>query len=175
VIALTPDGGRVGGAAPVNVLIDLKTGKETQFEGLNEGPFGSGDVNGLAVDSTAGIACTTTELNAQVEFYNLATQTGMAVQLPNTGASSQLNSGLTVANDPVNGLFLVAQPISSVASGSTIYVYDEAGSVVESLNGFNFTNANYGVFGYPGIAVNPTTRTGWINGANGNQLQQFFY
>ncbi|HYL26366.1 MAG TPA: hypothetical protein VEW74_00960, partial [Candidatus Nitrosotalea sp.] len=42
VIALSPDGGRVGGEAPINVLVDLATGKQTQFTGLNEGPFGSG-------------------------------------------------------------------------------------------------------------------------------------
>ncbi|MBV9027740.1 MAG: hypothetical protein JO311_03935, partial [Candidatus Eremiobacteraeota bacterium] len=90
VVALSPDGGAVGGAAPVNVLIDLKTGKQTQFTGLNNGYYGSGYVNGLAVDSASGIAATTTELNAQVEFYDLAKQTGTFAQLPCTGSSSQI-------------------------------------------------------------------------------------
>ncbi|HXB84320.1 MAG TPA: hypothetical protein VNU22_13300, partial [Candidatus Acidoferrum sp.] len=110
VIATSPDGGRVQGAAPINVLVNLKTGKQTQFTGLNNGEFGAGFVNGLAVDSTTGVAATTTELNAQVEFYDLAKQTGTAAQLPCTGDTSQSNSGAGIANDPVNGLFLVTDP-----------------------------------------------------------------
>jgi hypothetical protein len=110
VIATSPDGGRVQGAAPLNVLVNLETGKQTQFTGLNNGEFGAGFVNGLAVDSSTGIASTTTELNAQVEFYDLAQQTGVAAQLPCTGDTSQGNSGAGIANDPVNGLFLVTDP-----------------------------------------------------------------
>jgi len=109
VIASSPDGGRVGGEAPVNLLVDMKSGKQIQFNGLNNGPFGSGFVNGLAVDSATGIAATATELNAQVEFYNLAKKTGTAVQLPCTGDASQSLSGSGIANDSTNGLFLVTE------------------------------------------------------------------
>jgi hypothetical protein len=101
VIATSPDGGRVQGAAPINVLVNLKTRKQTQFTGLNNGEFGAGFVNGLAVDSSTGIAATTTELNAQVEFYDLAQQTGVAAQLPCTGETSQGNSGAGIAKPTI--------------------------------------------------------------------------
>ncbi len=170
VIATSPDGGRVGGEAPINVLVNLKTGKQTQFTGLNEGPFGSGFVNGLAVDSRTGIAATTTELNAQVEFYNLAQQTGTAVQLPCTGNASQGNSGAGIASDPVNGLFLVTDSFYCNGSqGSAIVVYDESGNVVETITGFKFAIAE------PPPAINPGKRMGWAFGPGFNQLQQFFY
>jgi hypothetical protein len=169
VIALSPDGGRVGGEAPVNVLVDLATGKEKKFAGLNNGFFGSGYVNGLAVDSTTGIAATTTELNAQVEIYNLAQQTGIAAQLPCTGSTSQINSGAGIAADPVNGLFLVTDPSYACSSGSALVVYDEKGNNVETITGFKFA------IGEPPPVINPATRTGWAFGPAFSQLQQFFY
>lgn len=169
VVALSPDGGAVGGDAPLNVLVDLQTGKETRFNGLNNGYFHAGDVNGLAVDSTTGIAATTTELNAQVEFYNLAAQTGSAAQLPCTSDTSQTNSGSGVANDPVNGLFLVAETYYACGPGSAIVVYDEKGNAVETITGFQFA------IGEGAPVINPATRTGWAFGPGFNQLQQFFY
>ena len=75
VFALSPDGGAVNGAPPINVSIDLTTGKSTRFNGYNNGPFHAGYVTGLAVDPNTGIAATATELNAQIEFYDLAKQT----------------------------------------------------------------------------------------------------
>jgi hypothetical protein len=171
VIALSPDGGRVGGEAPINVLVDLKTGKETTFAGLNFGPFGSGYVNGLAVDSNTGIAATTTELNAQVEFYDLAKKTGIAAQLPCTGSASQYNSGAGVANDPVHGLFLVTDPFyCSGSQGGAVVVYDESGNLVETITGFKLA------IGEPAPVVNPSTRTGFAFGGPGfSELQGFTY
>jgi hypothetical protein len=170
VIATSPDGGRVQGAAPINVLVNLKTGKQTQFTGLNNGEFGAGFVNGLAVDSSTGVAATTSELNAQVEFYDLARQTGVAAQLPCTGDTSQGNSGAGIANDPVNGLFLVTDPsFCNGSQGSAIVVYDEKGNLVETITGFKFA------LGEPAPAINPGKRMGWAFGPGFNQLQQFFY
>jgi hypothetical protein len=170
VIALSPDGGRVGGEAPINVLVNLQTGKQTQFNGLNNGPFGSGFVNGLAVDSTTGMAATTTELNAQVEFYNLKKQTATFAQLPCTGPSSQIISGAGIANDSVNGLFLVTDPTYCNGSqGSALVVYDEKGNLVETITGFKFA------IGEPPPVINPSKRMGWAFGPQFSQLQQFFY
>lgn len=170
VIAMSPDGGRVGGAAPINVLVDLKTGKTKQFNGLNEGPYGSGFVNGLAVDPNTGIAATTTELNAQVEFYDLMKQTGIAVQLPCTGPSSQINSGAGIVVDPLNKLFLVTDPYyNCTGQGSALVVYDEHGAMIETITGFKFA------IGEPPPAINPSKRMGWAFGPAFSQLQQFFY
>jgi len=169
VLALSPDGGAVGGEPPLNVLVDLKTGRENRFNGLNNGFYHAGDVNGLAVDSTADIAATDTELNAQVEFYNLAQQTGTFAQLPCTSDTSQINSGSGIANDPVNRLFLVTETYYGCGSGSAIVVYDEQGNNVETITGFQFA------IGEPAPAIDPATRTGWAFGPGFNQLQQFFY
>jgi hypothetical protein len=171
VIALSPDGGAVGGSPPVNVLIDLKTGKETQFNGYNNGPFHAGYVNGLAVDPKTGVAATTTELNAQVEFYDLNKKNGItAVQLPCTGNASQGASGSGVAVDPVNKLFFVAEQIyCSGNQGSALVVYDERGNLVETITGFTFAIAE------PPVVLNPSKRMGWAFGPKFSQLQQFFY
>jgi hypothetical protein len=165
--------GAVGGPPPLNTLIDLSTGHMKQWPGLNNGPYGAGFVNGLAVDSGTGIACTTTELNAQVEFYNLKKETGFAVQLPGTGDADQLNSGAAVASDPVNKLFLVADPVFAPTGGSAIVVYDEKGNLVESITGFDFSN-RYAVVPIR-VAVNPALRMGWVDGPGIDELQQFFY
>jgi len=166
--------GAVGGPPPVFALVDLTSGNVVEFNGLpGPPPFRAGFVNGLAVDSDDGIACTTTELDFSVEFYNLKKKTGFAVTLP--GATSQLQSGSDVEYDPVNKLFLVAQSVSSTGSGSSIQVYDTKGNLVESLNGFNFSNASNVVFTH--IALNPSNRTGYVDGPDSNvtDIQSFTY
>lgn len=171
VIALSPDGGRVGGEAPVNVLINLQTGNQTQFTGYNNGPFGAGYVNGVAVDPNTGVEVTTTELNAQVEFYDLNKKTGIAdVQLPCTGNASQENSGAGIAVDPINKLFLVTDPFYCNGNqGSALVIYDEKGNLIETITGFKFA------IGEGAPAINPSKRMGWAFGPQFSQLQQFFY
>jgi len=173
VFALSPDGGTVGGEAPVNVLVDLSTGKATQFNGYNNGFYHAGYVNGLAVDPQTGVAATTTELNSQVEFYDLNKQAGITyAQLPCTDDTDQTNSGSGIAVDPVNKLFLVTDQFYCDGSqGSAIVVYDEAGNLVETITGFNLA------IGEGAPALNPGKRMGWVfSGPDGfNQLQQFFY
>ncbi len=172
VIALSPDAGTVGGEAPINVLIDLGTGKQQQFFGYNNGTFHAGSVNGAAVDPNTGVLATDTELNAQVEFYDVNKQSGIAaVQLPCTGPESQENSGSGIAVDPVNKLFLVTETYYACGSrgGSAIVVYDEAGNFVETIPGFSF------FIGEPAPAINPSKRMGWAFGPSFSKLQQFFY
>ena len=171
VFALSPDCGAVHGKAPLNVVVNLATGASTSFNGYNNGYYHAGDVNGLAVDPNTGIGATTTELNAQVEFYNYATQQLItAAQLPCTGDTDQLNSGAGVAVDPANKLFLVTQTYYACGGGgSALYVYDETGKLIESIPGFGFA------LGEPPPVVNPSTRTGWAFGPSFSQLTQFFY
>jgi hypothetical protein len=170
VVALSPDGGAVGGSAPLNIVIDLKTGKQKQWNGFNNGYFHAGYVNGMALDSTTGTFATTTELNAQVEFYNVTTQNGTFAQLPCTGSTSQTNSGAGIASDPVNGLFLVTDPFYCNGSqGSALVIYDEQGNLVETITGFKFA------IGEPAPVIVPSKRMGWAFGPQFSQLQQFFY
>jgi len=167
--------GAVGGPAPQIALANLSTGEVTQFTGVPEPPLGPGSVNGIAVDSEDGIALTATELNGNITFYDLATQTGFLVALPDAG---QLTSGTDVEFDPVHKLFFVAQQVSGTASGSSIQVYDTKGNLVESLNGFNFSDTSSVIGTY--IALNPSNRSGFVNssgpdGTQGNALQSFTY
>jgi hypothetical protein len=167
--------GAVGGPPPVFALANLTTGKVSEFTGIpGPPPFRQGTVNGLAVDSEDGIACTTTELDFRVEFYNLKKKTGFAVTLP--GATGQVQSGSDVEYDPVHKLFFVAQGVSSTAPGvSSIQVYDTKGNLVESLDGFNFSNAFNVVFTH--IALNPSSRTGYVDGPDPGvtDIQSFTY
>ena len=167
--------GAVGGPAPQIALANLTTGAVTQFTGVPEPPFGPGSVNGIAVDAVDGIAVTSTELNGNITFYNLAKKTGFLVALPDAG---QTTSGTDVEFDPVHKLFFVAQEVSGTAPGSSIQVYDTKGNLVESLNGFNFSNASSVIGTY--IALNPSNRTGYVNsagqqGTQGGTLQSFTY
>jgi hypothetical protein len=164
----------VGGPPPVLALVDLTTGAVNEFTGIpGPPPFRQGSINGLAVDSEDGIACTTTEVDFRVEFYDLKTQTGFAVVLP--GASGQLQSGSDVEFDPVHKLFFVAQSVSSTGPGSSIHVYTPKGKLVESLNGFSFSNASNVVSTH--IALNPSNRSGYVDGpdAGVTEIQSFTY
>jgi sugar lactone lactonase YvrE len=150
--------------------VDLASGQFTTFTGI-----GFGFVNGIAVDSEDGIFVTTTEDDATVEFYDLATQTGSKVVLPGSGAR-QIFSGADVQYDALHKLFLIAQPVSSsTPTGSTIYVYDTQGHLQETLNGFSFSNASNVVAMH--IGLNPVNRSGFVNGpdAGVTELQSFTY
>lgn len=158
------------GCRPVIGLANLSSGAFSEFTGI-----GFGFVNGMAADSADGIFCTTTEDDANVEFYQLATETGIAEPLPGSG-SQQIFSGADVEFDPIHKVFLIAQPVSSSSSsGSTIYVYDTQGNLKETLNGFSFSNSFNVVPAY--IALHPSQRTGFVDGPDSgvNELQSFTY
>jgi hypothetical protein len=95
------------------------------------------------------------------------------VVLPNSG-QQQIFSGADVEFDATHKLFLVAQPVSSSTStGSTIYVYDTNSVLQETLNGFTFSNASSVIALH--IALNPGTRTGFVDGPLTGELQGFAY
>ncbi|MGC1379388.1 MAG: hypothetical protein WA814_00025 [Candidatus Baltobacteraceae bacterium] len=174
VMATSPSSGAAGGPPPVIATIDLSSGKMTTFSGVAcPGLVGCGYANGIAYDSATGIACTTTELDGGVEFYDVAKQTGSHVLMPNGGG--QTFAGAYVVNDPVHQLFLIAQPFSSTSpSGSSVQIYDESGTLEESINGLNFTDAGFLVIPVK-IAINPDKRIAWVNTSHANQLQEFSY
>ena len=150
-------------------VADLMTGTFSEFIGV-----GFGFINGIAVDGADGIVVTTTEDDANVEFYDLATRTGFTVQLPQSGGE-QFFSGADVEFDPIHKLFFVAQPNSSVSSGSTIYVYDIHGVLQKTLNGFKFSNT-FNIIPMH-VALNPSRRAGFVDGPDQGvtQIQSFIY
>ena len=158
------------GCLPVIGVADLGKGTFTEFTGI-----GFGFVNGIAIDAADGIVCTDTEDDANVEFYDLKTQTGFTVVLPNSG-EQQFFSGNDVEFDPIHKLFLIAQEnSSSSSSGSTIYVYDTKGNLKETLNGFNFNNT-FNIIAMH-IALNPGERSGFVDGPDSGvtEIQSFTY
>jgi hypothetical protein len=135
---------------PTIGIIDLKSGRTTTFTAL-----GYGDVDGIGVDTKTGVACTTTGIDAGVEFYNLKTQTGFEVQIPQSGGS-ELRSGAGLAVDSVHSLCIVAQPVSGEGTqASAMWVVDEKGNFLEEIEGFNFW---FGVW----PSINPEKRIGYI-------------
>jgi hypothetical protein len=172
VVALDPVGHRAvlgtqGPATfgpPTLATVNLVTSAIDAFSGL-----GIGFVNGIAVDGATGIACTATEIDFRVQFTDLVSHAAFAVKLP--GALSQAHSGKDVQCDPLHGLFLVGQPISSTApTGSSLHVFDEQGQLVESLNGFQLPA------GPACIALKPSRRTGFVLVAPDlTSLQSFTY
>lgn len=153
-------------------VVDAATGRHLRsFYGV-----GYGFPNGMAIDPTTDTMCTTTTGDRDVEFYNLATGKGKAVQIPvlDTHGGSE-TGGAAVAADPVHHLFLVAQINStfSLSSISTVIVYDEHGKLIEYINGFDFFF--YKTVIVPRLAVNPSTRTGYVNGPTPAELQEFSY
>jgi hypothetical protein len=149
---------------PRIVMIDLDDGARTEVETL-----GLGFVNGVALDAGSSIACTTTEIDFKVEFYDLAAGTVVARRLP--GATSQAQSGRDVAFDPLHGLFLVGQTVSSTApGGSSIHVFDTAGNLVESIDGLSLPASS------AHIALVPAARRGFVVTAPElTSLQSFTY
>jgi hypothetical protein len=149
-------------AAPTIATLNLKNGKFVKFTGQ-----GVGYINGIAVDSATDLACTTTAIDATVQFYDLTKKTGVLVHFP--GQQGRAYAGADVQVDAIHKLFLVSQPGSSIGSGSTVYVYDENGNSVESIQGLDFaTNVH--------IGLNPGNRTGWV-GPSGDlsTIQSFTY
>lgn len=134
-------------------LVDLTTGKITEFTDN----LGVGVVNGLALDSDTGIACTTTSIDQGVEFYNLAEQTGFEVQIPNAG--NAIKAGLDVEFDPIHKEFVITQYSSTgnaIDPEPRVYVYDESGNVLETIDLQRIPVSP--AF----IALNPAKRVGFI-------------
>jgi len=154
---------------PMVGTMNMKTGAFSKFKGL-----GLGVINGIAVDPADGIACTTTSFDASVQFYTLATTQGISMRMPNADQNS-LFAGQHITYDPVNKLFLVAQPFSSTSSGSSIQVFDTQGNFVESVDGLSFSGES-NVFPVH-IAINPAKRSGFVDGPNldDTSIQSFTY
>lgn len=147
-------------------FVDLSQHTFSEFPGL-----GLGFVNGIAVDSADGIACTTTAIDDGVEFYNLANQAGFETSMESVNGQPA-SFGTDVQFDPINKLFLIAQPIPQIKNGSSVQVFDTSGNFVEGIGGLNLPVA--GTF----IALNPNTRMAFlpvVTGIEVKELQSISY
>jgi hypothetical protein len=159
-------------APPTILLVNLNTNQATSFAGL-----GSGFPYGIGVDSTSDKAAVPTLTDCGLTIYNLATQTGNEVILPQP-PSGNANGVFTMA-DPKASLFLISQAASpdfNVNNNtlSEVLVYDEQGNLKESVERFYMFDtflsitANF-------LQVNPTTRSGYLIGPYQQQLAPFNY
>jgi hypothetical protein len=139
-------------------LVDLTKNSVTYFAGI-----GLGGMNGIAVDSGTGMACTTSQSDDSAEFYDLAKKSGTIIKLPNDGPYS----GVTVANDPVHKLFFITHP--EPATDGEVNIFDEKGNLIKTLTGFPMGPG--GVY----LALNPSTRTGFSPGFDATSLVSFRY
>ena len=139
-------------------LLNLDNGEFNQFQGLGKG------LQGLAVDSDDGVACTTSADDASVQFYDLKTQTGISEDLP--GGVGQAQSGFDVEYDPIHKLFLVFQP-DGPGEHNFMQVYDPKGNLVDSID--------FGPYNHFGgyIALQPKQRSGFLG--EGPVLRSFTY
>jgi hypothetical protein len=156
---------------PVIGFVDLATGSFVKRTGL-----GLGVINGIAVDSEDGVFCTDTSFDSAVQFYALSDFTGISVFLPGHNPQNSTASGGDIEFDPINKLFLVAQPFSNgqLNNGSSIHVYDLVGNLVESIDGLNFQGGD-NVFPVH-ITLNPNRRIGFVNGPDlTTAVQSFSY
>jgi hypothetical protein len=127
------------------------------------------------------MAVTTTFGDAGVEFYDLKNQTGFEETLPFIPENcDNACTGVDVEFDPIHKLFLVAQPISSQqpnSNFSTIYVYNRQGTLLETLNKFNFFTQRFDVFPVH-MAIHPSERSGFVDVTNSlgvGAIQSFTY
>jgi len=158
---------------PLVGFLDLATGAFEVETGL-----GLGVINGVAVDSEDGILCTDTSFDSAVQFYDLSdfNGSGISVLLPGADPQTSTASGGDIEFDPINKLFLVAQPFSDgkLNNGSSIQVYDLVGNLVESIDGLLFQGGD-NVFPVH-ITLNPSRRIGFVNGPDlTTAIQSFSY
>jgi hypothetical protein len=156
---------------PLIAFVDLTTGSFVKRTGL-----GLGVINGIAVDSEDGILCTDTSFDSAVQFYTLSDLTGISVFLPGHDPQTSTASGGDIEFDPINKLFLVAQPFSDgqLNNGSSIHVFDLTGNLVESIDGLLFQGGD-NVFPVH-ITLNPSHRIGFVNGPDlTTAIQSFSY
>jgi hypothetical protein len=156
---------------PVIGFVDFAIGSFVKRTGL-----GLGVINGIAVDSEDAVLCTDTSFDSAVQFYNLSDFTGVSVFLPGHDPQTSTASGGDIEFDPLNKLFLVAQPFSDgqLNNGSSIHVFDLAGNLIESIDGLNFQGGD-NVFPVH-ITLNPNDRIGFVNGPDlTTAIQSFSY
>ena len=156
---------------PLIGFVDLSTGSFVKRTGL-----GLGVINGIAVDSEDRILCTDTSFDSAVQFFDLSDFSGVSVLLPGADPQTSTASGADIEFDPINKLFLVAQPFSDgqLDNGSSIQVYDLVGNLVESIDGLNFQGGD-NVFPVH-ITLNPSRRIGFVNGPDlTTAIQSFSY
>ena len=158
---------------PLVGFLDLATGAFEVETGL-----GLGVINGVAVDSEDGVLCADTSFDSAVQFYDLSdfTGSGISVLLPGADPQTSTASGGDIEFDPINKLFLVAQPFSDgkLNNGSSIQVYDLVGNLVDSIDGLLFQGGD-NVFPIH-ITLNPSRRMGFVNGPDlTTAIQSFSY
>lgn len=154
-------------ASPVMDAVDLGTGGQTSVTGL-----GSGIAVGLGVDPATNTGFLLSDCDNGLESYNFGTGQASETTYPGFG-------NLYLAVDQQRGLVLMTQLEGADAlvnndSLSTVTVLREDGTVVKTIEKFNFFNA-FLPFDSNSLQVNPGSHSGFIWGYLTQQLEPFSY
>jgi hypothetical protein len=159
--------------APTIVLVNLTNGTMSSFTGL-----GLSFPYGIAVDSTSNKAAVPTLGDAGFTIYNLATQSGNEVIMPQPPTNGGGN-GLYTAADPTHSEFLVEQTTapdyqSNNNSLSRVLAYDENGNLLSAQERFDLWDSFVSI-ATNNLQLNPSLRLGYLVGPGLQQLIPFSY
>jgi hypothetical protein len=148
--------------------INLGNGTLTSFTGL-----GSGFPEGTALDSATNKAAVVTVCDNGLSIYNVAEHSGAEVIMPGFGG------GVFPMADSTRGRFLIAEVLSADSftndnSLSSIFVYDENGNLIKTIERFFLFNVGVGG-GANDLQVNTITGRGYMIGPEAMQLEPFKY
>lgn len=137
---------------------------------LTNGP-GTGFPLDIAIDSTTHTAVYQSQCDNGLQIVHLADGTSISKTLPGT-------TGLYNAVDPRHGLIAV-EMVAAGGDGdnnamSVIYIYDEHGRLLKTLERFNFFNTGLTV-NADNLQLDPVHRVGYMFGPDGFQLEPFSY
>ena len=161
--------------SPVLVLADPATGSLQSIGGV-----GNAAVWALAVDSGTNKAAVVTDYNTasrrenQLVIYDLAAKTArVAATIPS------YFGGYTIQADSAHHLFLVESfgaldESSNNNAMATVFVYDENGTLVKTIEKFSLIDAKL-QFVANNLQVDPRTRSGYALGPGMTQIQPFSY
>ena len=88
-----------------------------------------------------------------------------ACSYPTTPANSRRETPSRTT--PPTDSFSSPNPFRARRLGSSIQIYNESGTLEESINGFSFSDASSVI--PVRISINPTSRSAWVNGPQADQ------
>jgi hypothetical protein len=133
---------------------------------------------GVALDPSTHLAFVPTNCDAMLAIVNLNTNTLNEVPLPMQSAG-YIQSGGWPAVDSQHGVIVLSQPFGPKVDDnnvlSDLIELDEHGNVLKYISRFNLTLQSSVFASESRIQLNPSTRTGYIEGPFEMQLEPFSY
>jgi hypothetical protein len=153
---------------PAPLLEEFDTSAQTA---ISVAGVGFGDPFSMAIDRTHGVVAVANSCSPDLGLYDLASGQASLVDLG--------QPGYYVAGDGDHDLILVAKAVPpdflrNHVAQSSIAVYDSEGSYQKEITGVYLWDTPL-VPGLDGLQVDPASRTAWIFGPFGRQLEPIDY